>query len=58
VSFTLTQFQIHLTNLNQCLSVESSMCAAGFGLRQGFARPALLMLGAAGAFMRVGKKLS
>ena len=34
------------------------MCNAGFGWRQAFVRPALLMLGAAGAFMRVGKKLS
>lgn len=34
------------------------MCDAGFGLSQAFERPALLMLGAAGALMRVGKKLS
>lgn len=32
------------------------MCDAGFGWRQAFVRPALLMLGAAGALIARGKK--
>jgi hypothetical protein len=35
---------------------QESMCIAGFGFVRWIARPAILMLCAAGAFMRVGKK--